>query len=153
VGLVERPQAECSVCLKPVPPGASVVISTILPVPAPAAPPLLVRVNVQYLGVVRAATASLVTILAAFRLPAVGATNATCEVVSLTVPSGTMIGRLFAVALSFGTVTLAFRILSGGHWQCPRAASRRTVPRPRGARTAPGPQPLIDLDSSRSARR
>ena len=34
------------------------------------------------------------------------------EVVAATVPSGTMIGRLFAVALSFGTVTLAFRILT-----------------------------------------
>ncbi|OPZ50672.1 MAG: hypothetical protein BWY91_02803 [bacterium ADurb.BinA028] len=59
-----------------------------------------------------AATASFVTIFAAFRLPAVGATNATCDVVALTAPSGTMIARLFAVAESFAAVTLAFRIFA-----------------------------------------
>jgi len=95
-------------------------------------------VNVQYL-VPFATTGVFVTILAAFSDPAVGATNATCEVVSLTVPSGTMIGRLFAVALSFGTVTLAFRILSV---VTALLASRvaPTAPRPM-APAPPGAQP------------
>jgi len=55
-----------------------------------------------------------------------------------------MIGRLFAVALSFGTVTLAFRILSV---VTALLASRvaPTAPRPM-APAPPGAQPWIDLD-------
>jgi hypothetical protein len=95
--------------------------------------PLVGQGERPVVGVV-AATASFVTILAAFRLPAVGATNATCEVVALTVPSGTMIGRLFATIESFGG-DIGVQDLVRGHARELRAPTVPMVPAPPGAQS------------------